>query len=165
VAWYYRAGRGADLDLLCTLWERWIRDLGVTHSQSPGLAITRSYRPAEYWVSAVIAMMDAAGLAKDVLEGRAASAGIFLTAAQQSLERVATAVRATPIPAPPASREAFEVACDALAEAGAPVKADREAAWRAFRETQNRYAELLVSLAVRIRTGPEAWQLTARQRP
>jgi hypothetical protein len=165
VAWYYRASRGADLDLLCTRWERWIRDLGVTHSQSPGLAITRSYRPAEYWVSAVIAMMDAAGLAKDVVEGRAASAAIFLTAAQQSLERVATAVRATPIPAPPASREAFEAVCDALAEAGAPVKRDREAAWRAFRETQNRYAELLVSLSVRIRTGAETWQLTARPHP
>jgi hypothetical protein len=147
------------------IWERWIRDLGVTHSQSPGLAITRTYRPAEYWVSAVMAMMDAAGLAKDVVEGRAASAVIFLTAARQSLERVAIAVRATPIPAPPASREAFEAACDALAEAGAPIKGDREAAWRAFRETQSGYAELLVSLSVRIRTGPETWQLTARPHP
>ena len=107
-------------------------------------------------------MMDAAGLAKDVVEGRAAGAAIFLTAAQQSLERVATALRATPIPAPSESREAFEAACDTLAKAGAPVKGDHEAAWRAFRETQNGYAELLVSLSVRIRTGPETWQLTAR---
>src|SRR5262249_53077191 len=64
VAWYYRAGRRAALDDLCAEWESWIRDLGVTHSQSPGLASTRSYRHAENWVSAVMAVLDAAAIAK-----------------------------------------------------------------------------------------------------
>jgi hypothetical protein len=165
VAWHYRGGGGgADFDLLFGVWERWMRDLGVSHSQSPGLAITRSYRPAQYWVSAVMAMMDAAAIARDVLEVRSAHAVIFLDAAQHALERVATAVRPRPSAAPPVSRAAFDAACDALAAAGAPVQRDREAAWRAFCETQDGYAALLASLAGRIRIGPDAWQLTARPR-
>ena len=165
VAWFYRAGRGGEIDHRCTEWETWIRDLGVTHSQSPGLAITRSYRPAEYWVSAVIAMMDAAALAKEVIEGPAASAPIFLAAARRSLQDVATAIRARPTDPPPASRASFEAVCDALAAAGAPLRTDREAAWRAFCSTQDSYASLLVGLADRIRTGPATWQLTARREP
>ena len=45
------------------------------------------------------------------------------------------------------------------------ARTDREAAWRAFYSTQDSYANLLVGLAERIRTGPATWQLTARGEP
>jgi hypothetical protein len=161
VAWFYRAGQSDRLMSLMSPWEIWIRDLGVSHSQSTGLAITRSHRPSEYWVSAVMAMMDAAALAKDVLGGPAPAPEMFLDAARQALEHVGQSIRAVPMPPPAASRAAFEAVCDALVAAGAPVQADRDAAWRAFSATQAEYAALLVGLAVRIRIGPSAWRLTA----
>ena len=84
--------------------------------------------------------------------------------ARHEIERVATAIRPRSSAAPPASRLAFDIACDALRAAGAPVRRDREAAWSAFCETQSSYAALLASLAVRIRIGPGTWHLTARPR-
>lgn len=163
VAWFYRAGQGDRLMALMATWEVWIRDLGVSHSQSTGLAITRSHRPSEYWVSAVMAIMDAAALAKDVLGGPAPAPEMFLGAARQALEHVGQSIRAVPTTPPAASRASFEAVCDALVAAGAPVQADRDAAWLAFRATQDSYAPMLVGLAVRIRTGPSTWRLTARE--
>jgi hypothetical protein len=68
VEWYYRSGKGGALDDSCAAWETWVRDFGLAHSQSPELGLTRAHRSAEYWVSAVVAMMDAAAIAKDVLD-------------------------------------------------------------------------------------------------
>jgi len=163
VAWHYRSGQSGDLDQLLTAWEGWIRELGVSHSQSPGLAITRSYYPSEYWLSAVMAMLDAAALAKDVIEGSSATADVFIGAAQRALEHVADAIRAVPMPPPPASRAAFDAACEAMRAAGAPVRGDRDAAWHAFHATQDGYAARVVGLTHPIRIGPGTWQLTGRE--
>jgi hypothetical protein len=165
VAWYYRAGKSSELDHYFEDAEGWIRDLGVSHSQSPGLGITRSYRRGEQWVSAVMAMLDAAAIAMDVLDGGPrASALLFVNAARRSLEDVAAAVRSVPAQAPAPSRAQFDAACEALAAAGAPVTADRDAAWRAFQATQDGYANLLVALARLTRIGPTTWQFTGRER-
>ena len=137
--------------------------MSVSHTQSPGLAITRSYRPAEYWVSAVMAMMDAAAIAHDVVDGAAPSAPIFLAAARESLGHIAVATRGQPAIPPPPSREAFALTCAALESAGVPLRVDREAAWLAFRATQDRYADLVVGLAERVRLRPAAWRLAARE--
>ena len=162
VAWYCRAGRREALDDLCAEWESWIRDLGVTHSQSPGLAVTRSYRHGENWVSAVMAMLDAAAIAKDVTDDPAPTATVLLVAAKQSLSDLADALRAAPVSAPLPSRSAFDAACREMEAAGARLKADRDAAWLAFLTSQERYADLLVGLAAAIRVGPETWRLTGR---
>jgi hypothetical protein len=67
-----------------------------------------------------------------------------------------------PATVPPASREPFAAMCATLESAGAPLEVDREAAWLAFRATQDRYADLLVGLAERVRIRPAAWRLAAR---
>lgn len=162
VAWYCRAGQREALDGLCAEWESWVRDLGVTHSRSPGLAVTRSYRPAENWVSAVMALLDAAAIAKDVTDDPSPTATVLLVAAEQSLGDLAAALRAAPGSAPPPSRSAFDAACRELEAAGARLKPDRDAAWLAFRASQDRYADLMVGLAARIRISPETWRLTGR---
>jgi len=163
VEWYYRSGKGGDLDDACAAWETWVRDFGLAHSQSPELGLTRAHRSSEYWVSAVAAMLDAAAIAKDVLDVPEASAPLFLAAAEHALGDVARVLRAAPRPVPPASRQAFETMCDRLADAGAQVKPNRQAAWQAFSQTQTAYAELLAGLAVRHMVGPSLWKLSGRE--
>jgi len=110
-----------------------------------------------------MAMMDAAAVAHDVVDGPAPNAPIFLAAARESLGHVATAIRARPAPPPAASPDAFAAMCAALEKAGVPLKVDREAAWLAFRATRDRYADLVLGLAERVRIRPAAWRLAARE--
>jgi hypothetical protein len=87
---------------------------------------------------------------------------VLLDAAERSLGDIAAALRVTPVLAPPPSRSAYDAACHELAAAGARLKVDRDAAWSAFRVSQDRYANLMVGLAAAIRVGPETWRLTGR---
>ena len=78
---------------------------------------------------------------------------------------MARVLRAKPAPVPPASRQAFEMMCDGLREAGATIKPNRQAAWQAFSQTQAAYAELLAGLADRTMVGPAWWRLSGRDNP
>lgn len=114
----------------------------------------RSPQPDQSWIVAAGTVLDAAALtlaAVDVL--RQAHAAICIRAGYVALRRIADFFGIFYDPDPKADdpisirREEFDDACDRLAEAGVPLRDDRDQAWRDYAGWRVNYDTVLLAVA------------------
>ena len=136
-------------------WERWFVDVTETHTSLPALVFFRSPHWEHSWVTASGAVLDGASLlASTVDRPRSPDAELCIRAGYVALRRIADFFRIRHDPDPhwpgePISvdRREFDQVCRELAEAGVPLKADLEQAWRDFAGWRVNYDRVLLSLA------------------
>ena len=136
-------------------WESWFVDVTETHTSLPALVFFRSPHWEHSWVTASGAVLDAASLvASTVDRPRSPDAELCIRAGYIALRRIADFFGiAHPTdphwPAEPISidRSEFDEVCRQLTDAGVPLKADLEQAWRDFAGWRVNYDRVLLSLA------------------
>ena len=160
------------------LWERaeaWFAHLSETHTSLAALAFFRSPHPDHSWVTAAGAILDAAALRESALElPWSPDAALCIRSGFLALRRIGDffGIAYDPDPAPddPISigRDEFDAACDRLAAAGAPLKPDRDQAWRDFVGWRVNYDTVLLALAGLTLAPTAPWssdRSPARRRP
>jgi hypothetical protein len=143
------------LEALWRDWETWFEDITETHTSLPALVFFRSPHWEHSWVTASGAVLDGASLlASTVDRPRSADAELCIRAGYVALRRIADFfnVRHNPDPHWPEEpisidRREFDEVCRQLAEAGVPLKADLDQAWRDFAGWRVNYDRVLLSLA------------------
>lgn len=152
-----RSWRVDRLETLTALWERWeswFLELRETHTSLPAAVFFRSPLPEHSWVTASGAVLDGASLLLSSVDRPwDPQAAYCIRAGYLALRQVAGFFRIPydPDPAPddPISigRDEFDQACEALAQQGLPLKADRDQGWRDFNGWRVNYDRVLVGLA------------------
>jgi hypothetical protein len=144
-------------DELWSGWEVWFRALGETHSATPLLNMSRSFRPEQDWLAGTAAMLDATALASTTLDIASAPSAIVCcetgVRALRSIAMVfATEQQLTGDGLAPTQvdRATFDAVCARLTAAGAPIKADGDQAWRKFAEKRLQYEAAIAVIANRI---------------
>jgi hypothetical protein len=145
-------------------WERWFVDVEETHTSLPAVAFFRSPQADHHWVTAAGAVLDGAALAVSTVDiERDVQAEFCLRAGYLCLRRIADfynfAHDADPRPDDPISitRSEWDEAVAALQEAGVPLKADRDQAWRDFSGWRVNYDAVLLALANLTSAPPAPW--------
>jgi hypothetical protein len=138
------------LDELWPEWERWIVDVGQSHTTHPLLTLFRSGEPAHSWVVAVGAMLDAANLRLSAMQASGAgnaSAWFFYRAASGVMARLAAFYRLELREPQPLARSNFDRALGQLETLGVPLAEDREAAWRRLSRRWDEYEPVVAALS------------------
>jgi hypothetical protein len=142
-------------DEVWTRWETWFVELEETHTSFPALVFFRSPQPDHSWVTAAGAVLDAAGLMASTVATveRPVQAELCIRAGYLALRRVADFFGMPYDPNPkqgdPVSvtRDEFDQAYARLAEAGVPLKPDRNQCWIDWAGWRVNYDTVLVALA------------------
>jgi hypothetical protein len=160
------------LDPLFESWEAWFVDLEETHTTFVSLVFFRSPNPHRSWITAAGAMLDTAALRLAVLdEAFTPSSALCLRSGFLALRAIADlmGIAHDPDPAPTdpisISRDEFDAACAALAEAGVALVADRDAAWAAFVGWRVNYDTVLIEIARRLVAPVAPWSSDGRSLP
>ena len=146
-------------------WEVWFADLEESHTTLPALVFFRSPRSEHSWITAGGTVLDAAALTLVALDVPfEASAALCIRAGFISLRRISDYFGIlyphdphfpeTPISI---SRDEFEAVLDQLAEAGLPVKTDRNQAWQDFAGWRVNYDHTLLALCSMVMAPPAFW--------
>lgn len=145
-------------------WELWFAELTETHTSLAPLSFFRSPDPHNSWVTASGAILDAASLTASTLDvPRDVQVDLCLRAGFIALQRIAALLGASfnqdPAPTDPISitRAEFDEACATLAEAGVPLRSDRDQAWRDFAGWRVNYDAPLILLAAMTRAPMAPW--------
>ena len=172
---YHRIGWDGGLTQVWKDWETWFADVEETHTSLAALPFFRSPQPERSWVTAAGAVLDGAALRTSSIAGpRDAEADLCIRAGYLALRRIAAFydVPCDPDPAPDdpisVTHEEYDEVCARLAEAGVPLKEDREQAWRDFAGWRVNYDAALVGLAALTMAPPAPWSSdreTAFRRP
>jgi hypothetical protein len=164
----HRAGYLHKLDDLFAQWELWFVELEETHTSLVILNFFRSPNPERSWVNAAGAVLDAAALRYAVVDTPfTPQAGICIRSGFLALRAIGGyfQVPFDPDPSPTDAisvrREEFDELCSELADAGVPLKTDRDAAWRDFAGWRVNYDTVLVGLG-RVTMAPPAPWITDR---
>lgn len=160
----YQAEFVHHLDRLFEQWESWFVDVEESHSTFTSLIFFRSPNPYRSWITTAGALLDTAALSLSVLDQPfSPPAALCLRSGYLSLRAVAACIGVEFDPNPAAddpialTRADFDAACARLAEAGLPLVADRDAAWRAFAGWRVNYDAVLLAIADRLVTPPAPW--------
>ncbi|MBT8215091.1 MAG: hypothetical protein KJP12_07685, partial [Acidimicrobiia bacterium] len=137
---HHRIGWMDQLDETWSDWELWFAELEESHTSYPALNFFRSPQPDRHWLVAAGTILDVAALVTSTVEvdGSAAPPAITIRAGYITLRRIADffGIDYDPDPAPDdpiaITRSEFDAACEALAETGVSLRADRDQAWRDF---------------------------------
>jgi len=151
----YNRIHGLDrLSVIWPQWEAWFADIEESHTSLVALVFFRSPQPDHSWVTAAGAILDAAALTRSTLDVPTdPQADLCIRAGFIALRRIADyfriAYNQSPQPGDPISisREEFDLACEQLAAANVPLKADRDQAWRDFAGWRVNYDTVLLALA------------------
>jgi hypothetical protein len=167
LAWIFNIHRRDAFEAIWQEWEQWFVELGRTHSISPILIRTRSFRAGEYWVLASGAVLDAAALVNSAMPDRdQSSANICLRAGIAALKDIAAAFgshkEAKSCEPILVDRAAFDSGCDSLVRLGVTLSPDRDQAWKEFAKLRVGYEYLLVALAERTVVEVRPWQTCNR---
>ncbi|MCD2191981.1 hypothetical protein LQ327_01070 [Actinomycetospora endophytica] len=153
-----------ELDGFWAEWQRWFADIEETHSTAPSLVLFRSPQPDRSWVTAAGAVLDAAALTSSTLDlGRRPAAELCLRSGYLALQRVGDfylmPYDPEPSPTDPVSitRDEFDDACRELSAAGAPLRPDRDQAWRDFAGWRVNYDAVLLRFASLCRAPTAPW--------
>lgn len=144
-----------DLHDLWENWETWFAEIEESHTSLAALVFFRSPQPDHSWVTASGAVLDAASLVRSTVDVPTdVQADLCIRAGYLALRRIADFfdLQYNPTPSYPddpisITREEYEQACRELEEAGVPLKADREQAWRDFAGWRVNYDSPLLALA------------------
>jgi len=135
-------------------WEDWFTDIEESHTSLSPAVFFRSPQPDRSWVNAAGVILDSAALFSSSLDlPRNPRRELCLRAGYICLRRIATLFRIPydPDPAPDVpisiTRQEFDDVWDMLAEAGVPMKTDRDQSWRDFSGWRVNYDEVLLRLA------------------
>jgi hypothetical protein len=168
---YESLGWRGRLPQLWEEWERWFVDVGETHTSLAALTHFRSPKAHRCWVTAAGAVLDAAALRLAAVDlPTDPFPTLCLDAGQRALTDVAQFFRllerdwrdVTPGAADGTTgihvrREEFERALDVLAEAGVPIRADRDGAWREFAALRSGYEGPLFGLCQLVMAPSAPW--------
>jgi hypothetical protein len=142
------------LDDFWRSWQEWFTELEETHTSMGALSFFRSPVGHRSWVTASGAVLDAASLRLAAVDlPFDPEAGICVRAGFFALRRVSDYFGITYDPDPQPgdaisiTKDEFLEACDQLAAAGIPVRADRDAAWFDFTGWRVNYDVPLLALA------------------
>jgi hypothetical protein len=151
---YWRLGRLPEIHEVWVEWERWFVDVEETHTSHPSLAFFRSSHPDRSWVTAAGAVLDGAALTLSSVDvPRDVKAEFCIRAGYLCLRGIADYFQIAHDPDPrsddPISigREEWDSVIAELERAGAPLKPDRDQAWRDFAGWRVNYDRVLISLA------------------
>jgi hypothetical protein len=135
-------------------WELWFIDIEESHTSLTPLIFLRSPQSHRSWVGAAGTVLDGAALTLSCLDiPRDTRADLCLRAGYLALRSIANIfdINYNPTPAPddPISitRAEFDAAWNELAQAGVPLKADQDVAWRNFAGWRVNYDRVLLALA------------------
>jgi hypothetical protein len=151
---YWVLGRVDRLEEVWREWETWFVQVEESHTSFPVLVFFRSPQPDHSWVTASGAVLDAASLiASSVDVPRNVQAEFCIRAGYLALRRIADFF-GIPYDRDPkstdpiaVSRSEYDEVCDRLAEAGVPLKPDRDQAWLDFAGWRVNYDTVLIALA------------------
>jgi hypothetical protein len=136
-----------------TGWEEWFVDVEESHTSMGSLAHFRSGLPEHSWITASGAVLDAASLMLSSVDvPREPRAALCIRSGFLALRHVADffdiEYSHDPQPTDPiaVSRAEFDDALARLADAGVPLKADRDQAWRDFAGWRVNYDAVLLAL-------------------
>jgi hypothetical protein len=134
-------------------WEQWFVELEESHATNPALVFFRSPRPKSSWITAAGTVLDTAALIVSTIDVEASpQAQITIRSGYLALRRLAEFFHLPfdPDPAPDAPisihREEFDALVEQLQEAGLPIKADLELAWRDYAGWRVNYDTPLLAL-------------------
>ena len=135
-------------------WESWFLDIEESHTTFPILVFFRSSLPDRSWVTAAGALLDGASFWAGCIEHPLdPDAQLCIRAGTLSLRRIADSfnIAYDPDPRPDdpitISRDEWEGAMDQMADAGIPLKTDRDEAWAAWKGWRVNYDTVLLRLA------------------
>lgn len=164
VALAWTVGRLESLRDLWGEWEDWFTDVDESHSSFPALVFFRSTHPEQSWITAAGAILDGASLFASTVDApRTPEPEFMIRAGYLCLRHVAEffqiRVDHDPRPTDPISitREEYDAALERLSDAGVPLKADRDQAWRDFAGWRVNYDAALVGLARLTMAPPAPW--------
>ena len=135
-------------------WEKWFEQIEESHTSQPSLALFRSQRSTNSWITTAGAVLDTAAISETALDlPREPQLALTLRAGFLCLRSIALFYR-VPLDVDPEAdspisvlRAEFDETLDELAAAGIPVKADREQAWRDFAGWRVNYDDALLALS------------------
>jgi len=135
-------------------WETWFADIEESHTTLPALVFFRSPRSDNSWITAAGTVLDTASLTLSSVDiPYESSAALSIRAGFLALRRIANYFdipnpQNPQYPADPISitREEFNEALTKLEDAGLPLKADREQAWKDFAGWRVNYDRVLLVL-------------------
>ena len=147
-----------------SLWEIWFAELEESHTSLAALVFFRSPQPDHSWVTAAGTMLDSAALTLSTLDiPWDAQAALCIRAGYIALRRISdffkVAYNDDPhFPEDPISitQREFDAIYFQLAEAGLPVRPDREEAWQHFAGWRVNYDLPLLALC-HLTMAPEAY--------
>jgi hypothetical protein len=135
-------------------WEVWFIDIEESHTSLTALIFFRSPQPHRSWVGAAGTVLDGAALTLSCLDiPRDTQADLCIRAGYLALRYIASVFGidydSDPAPDDPISitRAEFDVAWSEMAQAGVPLKADQDQAWRDFAGWRVNYDRVLLALA------------------
>lgn len=151
---HHRIGWLEDMDETWLDWERWFAELEEAHTSYAALNFFRSPQPSRSWVTAAGTVLDAAAISSAAIDsGMQGPKGVCIRSGYLALRRIADffGLVYDPDPAPddPISitRGEFEAVMERLDEAGVPLVADRDAAWRSYAGWRVNYDVVLLAIA------------------
>lgn len=151
---YRRLERLPEIHEVWVEWQRWFAEVEESHSSYPVVVFFRSPHPDHSWVTSAGAVLDAAAIVLSSVDiPRDVEAEFCIRAGYLCLRGVADYFQIShdpdPRPDDPISvtREEWEELLDRLAEAGVPLKPDRDQAWRDFSGWRVNYDTVLLALA------------------
>jgi hypothetical protein len=151
---YYRIGSTDRLTELWQQWEGWFAALEESHTSFPILGFFRSPQPDQSWVTAAGTILDAASLwASSIEHPNDPEAQLCIRAGFVALRRLASFFNVPydtdPAPDDPItiSRAEYDEAIATMAEAGLPIRADRDAAWRSYQGWRVNYDTVVLNLS------------------
>jgi hypothetical protein len=152
------------LDDVWVPWQTWFAEVEETHTSLGVLSFFRSPKAHRSWVTASGAVLDAASLRLAAVDlPFDPQAGMCVRAGFLALREVADYFGLPndrdPAPTDPISlaEDEFLEACDRLASAGIPIRADRGAAWLDFAGWRVNYDQPLIGLAGFVMAPYAAW--------
>ena len=146
-------------------WETWFADIEESHTTLPALVFFRSPRSDNSWITAAGTVLDTASLTLSSVDiPYESSAALSIRAGFLALRRIANYFdipnpQNPQYPADPISitREEFNEALTKLEDAGLPLKADREQAWKDFAGWRVNYDRVLLVLCSLVMAPHAPW--------
>jgi hypothetical protein len=154
IARSHRTGELPDMKDFWHDWHVWFAEIEESHTSLAALAFFRSPRPELSWVTAAGVVLDAASLLLSTVDlPREPRAAFCVRSGYLALRQIASffkvAYVSDPKPDDPISidRREYDAAYTYLQQAGVPLVADRDQAWRDFRGWRVNYDTVLIALA------------------
>jgi hypothetical protein len=146
-------------------WEIWFADVEESHTTLPALVFFRSPRPDNSWITAAGAVLDTAALTLSSIDiPYETSAALCIRAGFLAMRNIAdyfdiSYPRDPHYPSTPISikREEYDEVIDKLADAGLPIKEDREKAWQDFAGWRVNYDRVLLVLCTLVMAPQSPW--------